>query len=48
MVNGVHTRHDEAANLWFADGHVAPHRIGSLKQFGFNSGWTESGTQINY
>ena len=44
----VHTRHNEAANLWFIDGHVAPHKIGALKQLGFNSGWTESGTQIAY
>ncbi|MDD7985094.1 prepilin-type N-terminal cleavage/methylation domain-containing protein [Lentisphaera marina] len=44
----IHTRHNEAGNIWFIDGHVAPHKIGTLKQLGFNSGWTESGTQIAY
>ena len=44
----IHTRHSEAGHIWFMGGNVGAHRIGSLKQLGFNSGWTESGTQIGY
>ena len=44
----VHTRHNENANLWFLDGHVESNGIGTLKQRGFNSGWTQDGTQENY
>ncbi|EDM26975.1 hypothetical protein LNTAR_07019 [Lentisphaera araneosa HTCC2155] len=44
----IHTRHDEAGNVWFLDGHVAPHRIGSLSQMRFRSGWMEAGTLIDY
>ncbi|MDD7985107.1 prepilin-type N-terminal cleavage/methylation domain-containing protein [Lentisphaera marina] len=44
----IHTRHDEAGNVWFLDGHVAPLRIGSLSQLRFRSGWLEAGTLIDY
>lgn len=44
----VHTRHNEAANVWFLDGHAQGHRKGSLKTLGFNSGWTEGNAQIAY
>ena len=44
----IHTRHDEAGNVWFLDGHVAPQRIGSLSQLGFQSGWMEAGAYIDY
>ncbi|MDD7985108.1 prepilin-type N-terminal cleavage/methylation domain-containing protein [Lentisphaera marina] len=44
----IHTRHNEAGNVWFLDGHVAPLRIGSLSQLRFKSGWLEAGTLIDY
>lgn len=44
----VHTRHNEAANVWFLDGHAQGHRKGSLKTFGFNSGWTDEDVQVGF
>ncbi len=44
----IHTRHDEKANLWFADGHVSSHSITFLKQLGIGYVWSESGTALNF
>ena len=44
----IHTRHSNKANLWFLDGHVAPHKIGSLKQLEIGYVWLENGSALNF
>jgi prepilin-type processing-associated H-X9-DG protein/prepilin-type N-terminal cleavage/methylation domain-containing protein len=44
----IHTRHDEAANLWFADGHVSSNKIGALMNLGIGYIRTENGTALNF
>ncbi|EDM26970.1 hypothetical protein LNTAR_06994 [Lentisphaera araneosa HTCC2155] len=44
----IHTRHFEKANLWFVDGHVSPHWIGSLKEHGVDYIFGENGNAINF
>ena len=44
----IHTRHDEAANLWFADGHVSSNKIGALMNLGIGYIRTENGTALDF
>ncbi|EDM26969.1 hypothetical protein LNTAR_06989 [Lentisphaera araneosa HTCC2155] len=44
----IHARHSERANLWFADGHVSSHWLGSMKQLGIDYIFTENGTALSF
>ena len=44
----IHTRHNDAANVWFIDGHVKSQKKGSLKKLGIFGGWTEGGAQVPF
>ncbi|MDD7985105.1 prepilin-type N-terminal cleavage/methylation domain-containing protein [Lentisphaera marina] len=44
----IHNRHSEKANLWFADGHVSSHWLGSMKQLGIDYIFTENGTALSF
>ena len=44
----IHTRHGNAASIWFIDGHAAIHTEGSLKKLGINGGFTADLVQVPY
>ncbi|MDD7985057.1 type II secretion system protein [Lentisphaera marina] len=44
----IHLRHDNKPNIWFIDGHVQGHSIGSLGQLGFHGGWTKDQVQLPF
>ena len=45
---GIHTRHNEKANIWFLDGHTESLDSYDLRELGIFGGWTEDQVQIKF